>query len=149
MWWSWKLARKTRNCYHRAMDPQKLEQVKAIITSHPEIKLAYLFGSQATGIIGPMSDYDFAFYIDGLDSAQRFDLRLKLDHELSKILHVDAVDIVVLNDTDAPELTYDIIREGIVLHEEEPYKVIVEPRILNEYFDFHEMLKRHGLTRVP
>ena len=130
------------------MTKEQEEQVKAIITSHPEIKLAYLFGSQVTGNTGPMSDYDFAFYMEGLDEKKRFDLRLKLDHELSKILQVDAVDIVVLNDTDMPELKYDIIREGIVLHEEEPYKVLIEPRILNEYFDFHAMLKRHGLTRV-
>ena len=131
------------------MDLQKLEQVKAIIKSHPEIKLAYLFGSQATGDIGPMSDYDFAFFMDGLDSKERFDLRLKLDHELSSLLKVDMVDIVVLNDTDMPELKYAIIAEGILLHEEEPYQVLVEPQILNEYFDFHFMLKQHGLTRVP
>lgn len=131
------------------MTEQQTRDIKNVITSHPEIKLAYLFGSQATGNTGPMSDYDFAFYMDGLDSKQRFDLRLKLDHELSRLLHVDMVDIVVLNDLDMPELAYDIIKEGILLYEEEPYKVIVEPRILGEYFDFHMMLRRHGLTRVP
>jgi len=45
-----------------------------------------------------------------------------------------------------PEMKYAIITEGILLYEKEPYRVIVEPRILNEYFDFRIMLKRHGLT---
>ena len=131
------------------MDPQKLEQVKAIITSHPEIKLAYLFGSQATGNVGPMSDYDFAIYIDGLNSKERFDLKINLMTAISSILKTDAIDVVIINDLDMPELAYDIIKEGIMIHEQEPYKILVEPHILNQYFDFHTMLKRHGLTRVP
>src|SRR3989344_6547323 len=120
------------------MTDEQKAQIISIIKSHSEIKLAYLFGSRATGDIGPMSDYDFAFYMDGLDKNQRFDLRLKLDHEIGHILQVNAVDIVILNDADLPELKYDIIREGIVLHEEEPYLLMIEPDITNQYFDFKE-----------
>jgi len=125
------------------MTDEQKAQIISIIKSHSEIKLAYLFGSRATGDIGPMSDYDFAFYMDGLDKNQRFDLRLKLDHEIGHILQVNAVDIVILNDADLPELKYDIIREGIVLHEEEPYLLMIEPDITNQYFDFKEILKRY------
>lgn len=32
--------------------------------------------------------------------------------------------------------------------EREPFRVLVEPRILTEYFDFRESLRRHGLTRT-
>ena len=125
------------------MEREQVEKIKRVIATHPEIKLAYLFGSRATGDIGPMSDYDFAFYMDGIDSKQRFDLRLKLDHELSHILQVDMVDIVVLNDAEKPELKHAVITDGIVLHEEEPYRLMVEPRILNQYFDFNETLRRY------
>ncbi len=131
------------------MDAQKLEKVKEIIQSHPEIKLAYFFGSQATGNTGPMSDYDFAVYIDGLDGRERFDIKIKLMTSISSVLKTDAVDVVILNDLDMPELAYDIVAEGIVLHEDEPYRLLVEPRILESYFDFHTMLKKYGLTRVP
>ena len=42
---------------------------------------------------------------------------------------------------------YTIIREGKLIYEREPYKVILEPRILNEYFDFRAMMLRNGLSR--
>lgn len=35
-----------------------------LFENYPEIKLVYLFGSQAEGKTGPMSDYDFAIYFD-------------------------------------------------------------------------------------
>ena len=131
------------------MDSEKLEEIREIFASHPEVKLAYLFGSRATGNVGPMSDYDFGVYFDGLDKNHRFDMKLQLMSKLSKVLNVDTVDIVNLNDTDMPELTYAMIQEGIVIKETEPFRLLVESRIRAEYFDFHLMLKRHGLTRVP
>jgi hypothetical protein len=45
------------------------------------------------------------------------------------------------------KLKYSIIKDGNLIFEKEPFKVIVEPKILNEYFDFHAMLLRHRLTR--
>ena len=131
------------------MDSGQLAKIKEVIASHPEIKLAYLFGSQATGNVGPMSDYDFAFHLEGLDSKERFTMKINLITALSSALKTDAIDVVILNDLDMPELAYDIIKNSIVLYEQEPYKVIIEPKILNQYFDFHTMLKQHGLTRVP
>ncbi len=131
------------------MDSQKLEKIREVIISHPEIKLAYLFGSQATGNTGPMSDYDFAVYTDEPDRLKRSHLQTRLITDFMGVLKTDAIDVVILNDLDKPELAYDVVTEGIVLHEEEPYRLIVEPRILEAYFDFHTGLKKYGLTRVP
>lgn len=118
-----------------------------IFKQYPEVKLAYLFGSRVTGKIGPLSDYDFAVYLDERDAAKRFDIRLKLMSDISMAIKTDDVDLVVLNDLDEPELKYNIISEGILLLEKEPFKVLIEPRILNEYFDFHDLLLRHNLTK--
>lgn len=131
------------------MTETQVKAIKSIFQTYPTIKLAYLFGSRATGQTGPLSDYDFAIYTAGLNKEKRFDLRLELMSRLGELLKTEAVDMVSLNDLDAPELAYAIIQEGKLLYAEEPYQVLVEPSILNRYFDFHLSLKRHGLTRMP
>lgn len=123
-------------------------KLKKIFTAYPQIKLAYFFGSHANGEAGPLSDYDFAFYLDEKDSLKRFDLRLKLMDKIGTLLKTDAVDVVIINDVESPDLKYNIIQDGILLYSQEPYQVLVEPRILNEYFDFNFFLRRHHLTRA-
>ncbi len=125
-----------------------IEAVRSIIQFHPEIKLAYLFGSQVTGNTGEMSDFDFAFYIDEKDTKSLYDLKFILMDEISRTLKTDKVDIVILNLTESPELKYNIIKEGTLFFSEEPFQVLIEPRILNEYFDFHDLLVRYHLTKA-
>jgi len=124
------------------------EKAKSIFSQYPEIKLGYLFGSQVTGKTGPLSDYDFAIYIDEKNAQKRFQLRLQIAGELSAYLNTDKVDVLVLNDIKSPEIKYAIIKEGILLYEQEPYKVLLVPRILNEYFDFMHGLRKYGLTKA-
>ena len=124
------------------------EKVRSVFEAFPDVKLAYLFGSRATGDIGPRSDYDFAVYFDGIDCPSAPDQQLSLIVALQRALNTDEIDLVVLNNTDAPELKYDIVTKGIRLYEVEPYHVLVEPRIWNEYFDFYDGLKRFGLTKA-
>lgn len=126
----------------------RLAALTDIFRSYPEIKLAYLFGSRANGAGGPLSDYDFAVYFDLKDKIRMSDIRFKLLAQLSRELKTDAVDLVILNLTESPELKYNIIKDGRVIYEEEPYKVLFEPKVLNEYFDFKALLLRHGLTRA-
>ncbi|MBI5099550.1 MAG: nucleotidyltransferase domain-containing protein [Nitrospirae bacterium] len=122
--------------------------ISTIRESHPEIKLVYLFGSQVTGKTGAMSDYDLAFYIDEKDIKKLHDLKFSLMDEISRALKTDRIDLVILNLTESPELKYNIIKEGKLLFSEEPYKVLIEPRILTEYFDFHDLLARYHLTKA-
>ncbi len=112
------------------------------------VKLVYLFGSRATGRAGLLSDYDFGVYIDGLDRKARFDLGLEMADQLSRVLKTDKIDLKVINDIRSPDLKYRIIKEGWLLFAREPYQVLIEPRILSEYFDFHSSLKRAGLTKA-
>lgn len=125
-----------------------LQQLKKLFKSYPEIKLVYFFGSRATKKASKLSDYDFAVYFACDDREKIFDIRLDLIAELSKLLKTDNVDVLVLNETESPEMKYFIIKEGKLIYEVEPYKVLVEPKILNEYFDFDFMLKKHGLTKI-
>ncbi len=133
------------------MDKAESNNVKDLVSVfqlYPQVKLVYFFGSRARGKEGPMSDYDFAVYLDEKDAKSRFETRLSLMSKLSQRIGTDKIDVVVLNDTESPELRYAIIKEGKLIYEEEPYKVFVEPRILNEYFDFIYGLRKYGLTKT-
>jgi len=129
------------------MTEEETKKVLTVFRAHPAIKLAYLFGSRATGGTGPLSDYDFALYGDERNNIALFELKTQLHNELAAALKTDRVDVVMLNLAESPELKYAAVREGRLIYEVEPFRVLVEPRIMNEYFDFHEMLKRHALTR--
>lgn len=130
------------------MNKEQLENVKAIFKLYPEIKVVYFFGSKATGEDGPLSDYDFAVYLDEKDKKRMFDIKFELFDRLSRLLKTDRVDMVILNLTESPELKYNIIKEGKVIFEEEPFRILLEPKILNEYFDFHYMLSKYNLTQA-
>lgn len=127
---------------------KEMENVFHIFKLYPQVKLVYFFGSKANGKDGPLSDYDFAVYLDEKDKQERFNVRLSLMTKLSRALGTDRVDIVVLNDTESPELRYGIVRDGKLIYEEEPYKVSLEPHIFNEYFDFMYGLRKYGLTKA-
>ena len=129
------------------MDDSIREKLNGIFLHYPRIKLVYLFGSRATGEAGPLSDYDFAIYFDEKDPKKMFDIKLELMGQLCRILGTDEVDIAILNLSEMPEFKFNVIREGQLIYEEEPFRVIVEPKILNEYFDFKLILSRYGLTK--
>jgi len=129
----------------------KLDTIKLreIFKSHPEVRLVYLFGSQATEKTGPLSDHDFAVFLDDkISNQQMFDIKFMLQDKLSRELKTDKIDIVILNLTQGPELKYNIIKNGKLIYEIEPYRLILEPRILNSYFDFIYSLRKYNLTKA-
>lgn len=129
---------------------QDLTNLVRIFEGFPEVKLAYFFGSKANGTDGPLSDYDFAVYfdLDKKETIKMFDIKFNLEAKLSRELKTDKVDVVILNITKSPEFKYSVIKEGKIIFEQEPYRVLVEPRILNEYFDFIYGLRKYGLTKT-
>lgn len=120
--------------------------LKKIFSKFPQIKLAYLFGSRAAGNYGPMSDYDFAFYLEEKNPVKRFEIRLNLDTAISNLLKTNDVDIVIINDSKMPELNYEIIN-GKLIYEKEPYRIIIEPQIVSKFIDFSDLLLKYGLTK--
>ena len=97
---------------------------------------ASLFGSQATGLIGPLSDVDIAIWVDPeLDPKQRLTLRSELSRAATAVLGTDEVDLVLLND--APPLFKHRAMSGAVrLIERDPVdRVRLETAALLEYFD--------------
>jgi len=130
------------------MTQQEIEKLLPIFEKHPTVKLVYLFGSRASGKVGPLSDYDFAVYLDEKDSHKRFETKLEIAGELSGALKTDAVDVVIINDAAQPEFKFNIIQSGKLIMQKEPFKILVEPRIMTEYIDFHSSLLRYQLTKA-
>jgi predicted nucleotidyltransferase len=131
-----------------ATNKDEVVKLNSVFELYPKIGLVYFFGSKAKRKGGPLSDYDFAVYLEEKDKSRIFDIKLDLQNKISRLLKTDKIDIVILNLTESPELKYNIIKEGNLIFQKEPYKLLVEPRILIEYFDFHDLLLRHNLTRA-
>lgn len=129
------------------VDEKTIKNCADIFSSFPQIKLAYFFGSQAAGHEGPLSDYDFAVYLEEREVKKNFDVKYQLQDKLGRLLKTNAVDIVILNSAESPEIKYEIIKNGQLIYEQEPFRVLVEPRILNEYIDFTSMMRKYNLTK--
>ena len=125
-----------------------IRKICSIFKLYPEIKLVYFFGSRVNNRKGPLSDYDFAVYLDEKDKKRIFDIKFEIMDKISRALKTDKVDIVILNTIQGPEMKYNILKQGKLIFEKEPFKVIVEPKILNEYFDFHFLLLKYNLTKA-
>ncbi len=125
-----------------------INTIRSIIRRYPAVVLAYLYGSQATGQTGPLSDVDVAVYLDLLDAQARFKLRLELIGELCEALQRNDVEVAVLNDAGRPAFKYHVIADGIVIHEVEPFRIQVEPSIVNSYIDFQTSLAHHDLAGI-
>ena len=88
----------------------------------PGIASAYLFGSHAEGRAHRESDVDVGVLLDWSvhpSRAGRFDVRVRLGSWLIGVLHVNAVDVVVLNDV-APHLGRRIVTTGRRLARADP-----------------------------
>jgi len=121
-------------------------KLQKLFVRYPEIKLVYLFGSQVEGKTGPLSDYDFAIYLDERTPSRRKTIiSLELNGQLLSVLKTNTVDVVVLNHAIDPLLKYNAMRYGILIYEIQPYRIIVEPMIYNEYFDFQLFAKHNNI----
>src|SRR5215471_9426053 len=91
------------------------QPLQCLFQQHP-VRLAYLFGSQATRRTHPGSDVDVAVLLDeSLTPDEHFAERLKLLGDLSRIFGTDDVDLVTLNEA-PPLLAYETLRHGILLY---------------------------------
>lgn len=116
-----------------------MADLAVFFTSESRVKFAYLFGSLANGgAMGPLSDLDLAVYLDG--RVNFFTNRLTLIESLAKKICTENFDLVVLNQ--APlVLRYEVIKNGIVLKENKPRRIMFETEVLRTYLDTAPMRK--------
>ncbi|MFN8475079.1 MAG: nucleotidyltransferase domain-containing protein [Anaerolineae bacterium] len=118
--------------------------IERVFASVGHVLVAYLFGSQARGQAGPLSDVDFAVLFDkALPEDRYLDTQLQLMDELGRAVEHDEVDIVVLNQ--APlALAYRVLRDGILVFcSDEDARVQFTARTVIMYLDFKPVIERH------
>lgn len=125
------------------MDEHDIERITGCLKRYP-VTVAYLFGSEAKGQSGALSDIDIAVYFDrNVDKSERFDLKLRLSVELSAMTKRTA-DVAVLNDS-PPRLSYEIIKSGrVIFCSDRIARVDIETGILSRYLDRRYYDKRHA-----
>ena len=130
------------------MKQTQLQDVIKLFQSQKAIVLAYFFGSRSTNSFNKFSDYDFAILLKGLNKKKAYQIKFQLEDRISRILGTDKIDVLILNTIDQPELMYNVIYSGQLIHEVEPYRIIFEPQVLNKYFDFRNQLLKYNLTKA-
>jgi predicted nucleotidyltransferase len=106
--------------------------VKEFLAVEHKVKFAYLFGSTARNAAGPLSDLDVAVYLDG--RVDFFTTRLLLMESLAKRLGTEKFDLVVLNNAPVV-LKFEVLKNGRLLKEDRPRRVLFETQVLQEYLD--------------
>jgi len=125
------------------MKPETKRQLARIFKKQ-KVVFAYLFGSQAKGTAGSLSDIDIAVYFDEeVADDDRFDLRLKVLGELTDLYKTDQVDLVVLNDA-PPLLAHRILKEGLrIFSDNEKMRLEYEVKAVLKYLDWKPYLDKY------
>ena len=113
-----------------------------------KVRLAYLFGSTSRGDKGKLGDFDLGVLLDeSLRKYERFQFQLKLLDDLVSILKTDKVDLIIMND--APlSLNYNIIKDGILLKDDEEKRIKFEKNLMSEYLDRKYYIDRHAKIAI-
>lgn len=98
--------------------------------------MAYLFGSQAEGTTGPLSDVDIAVLMGPDAPGERWsDVQIDLIGDLTSLFHRDDVDVVILNRA-TPLLAHRVATRGQVIYEPDPLaRTRFEVEALRRYVD--------------
>ena len=123
---------------------QKLKRRLVDIFKKRKIDFAYLFGSQAKGKTGPLSDIYIAVYFgEKISSNKRFDARMKLLGELTDLFKTNEVDLVVLNDT-PPLLSDRILKDGLLIFSNnDKIRLDYEVKTTLKYLDWKPYLTKY------
>ena len=116
-----------------------IARISSILSETPDVLLAYLFGSQVSGSIGPLSDIDLGvMFTDSSDPSQA---AIQLAHQIAKGLETDRVDVMPLRR--APiELAYAIIAQGVCVFKQDEFtRVEYEADVMSKYGDYLPVLR--------
>lgn len=119
------------------------EQLKDVFKKQ-KVVFAYLFGSQAKGEIGPLSDIDIAVYLDEKIGRQEyFDIKLKLIGEFMDVFKRNDIDVVILNEA-PPLLSHRILKEGsLIFSDDKKKRLEYEVRAILKYLDWKPYLDKY------
>jgi len=113
---------------------------RRVVGEEDDVALAYLFGSAATGRLGPLSDVDLGVLLSG-QGAPETTLGRLMD-ALCRALKTDRVDLVHLNSAPHP-LTYRVAKYGKLLKcTDRKLRERFESEAVLRYLDFKPLRER-------
>ncbi len=119
-----------------------IEKLKNIFKDYPYVASAYLFGSQASGKTGPMSDVDIAVLLKEPYPRGR-DLTHKMDHlafEVEIVLKKE-VDIVEMN-RQGLIFVHNVLRTGKLIYDADPdFRIKFVAKVISDYCDFEPTIR--------
>lgn len=119
-----------------------------VLSAHPDVAAAYVFGSVAGGTARPGSDIDIAVLFTTAPPHTLDSARFALAGELEAALGVP-VDLVVLNDAPV-DLRIRVLRQGRLVVDRNPSaRIGFEVQTRNEAFDLEPVLARYRSAREP
>ncbi len=130
----------------RLVGDEMTAKLRNVLETHPDVVVAYLFGSAGRGELRPSSDIDVAVLLaersPGHGGTTLGALRPGLQADLQEALH-RTVDLVILNHA-SPDLIHRVLRDGVLLAERDrSARIRFEVRSRNEYFDVLPFLTRY------
>jgi uncharacterized protein len=123
------------------MDSNQLANVVTdFLARQPDVRLAYLFGSQAQGCAHALSDVDVAVLLAAqLSPLEQSRARLRLMGELMALLQREDVDLVVLNQASLL-LRHRVLRDGRLLFaNDDRERVRFAAETYRRYLDYRYM----------
>ena len=113
-----------------------LIKLPEVLSRHPEIIAAYLFGSYASGRITPLSDVDIGYIIiPDFPAKDLLDKELTIDGEISHALRTDEVECFLLNNKPV-SFQYQVISTGKKIYcSNEELRASYESLIISKYLD--------------
>ncbi len=113
-----------------------LDSVRGVFSRYPQVQVAFLFGSRASGKSRPGSDWDIGVYLE----PQKPDPTLDILTDLVKV-GLERVDLVMLNQA-PPVLAFEVVRANRVIFRREGFCVgCYVSRLVREYWDLEPLLR--------
>jgi len=120
--------------------------LKEYFKTHPEVEVAYVFGSLSQGKINPLSDIDIALLIDRnkiKEETYPYGYKAEILADLVQLLKTNNVDLVLLNEAN-PLLRHRILYFGKVIYSRDERKRIkFQIDTINKYNDYKYLFKWH------
>lgn len=128
---------------------RKTSGIEAVLRSYfetrPEVQLAYLFGSQATGKANRLSDVDVAVLTEPSRVKKNlpYGYKAEIGTDLMSLLKTNRVDIVLLNEA-PPFLRHQVLKTGKCLWARDPsMRIQFETEALARFLDVKPLLQSH------
>ena len=121
----------------------EFEKLKDIFKDYPYIASAYLFGSQATGKTGPMSDIDIAILLkdnapEGRELIHEEDY---LAYRLEDTLQIKEVDLIELN-KQGLIFVHNVLKTCKLIYDAAPdFRIRFVAKVISDYCDFEPTLR--------